>query len=624
MGDVLLPGNRHMSVCWWEPTKDKETDERYRAGALLDETASIENRQASWYELNLWNSTLYTNRVLPGFRWGAMEAQQELWPTNLRTENLIQSIGMAMMSKASTSPLKPTPTPHGKSWKIERAVRMMDQFLMGVWRQTKSEDACVTMFNDAYQSGLGAVRVGFDKKKKRLEVSSIFYDCIVIDNRECSNRGEPRTVRIRECLPRATIEARYGVDLDAHEKYTVDREVGDGWDIIVEAYRRPDANGKGGRHTIACAGKLLVDEKWDHEWIPIVFLHWMDRVSGFFTQGGVEQVLPFQLRQNDLNDDIAESQDVACRARLSMHANSYIDDSQWDNKAGRILLHSGEAPQPIVWPSNLSELYSERDRNRSSAYFFMGISEMFAGADLPPQVRLDSSAGVREMQNMEDSRHLRLWVRFEEARLLVGQTIIWVLSLYNEASEYKATYNAGYRGASTANIPFDAVRMLTDDQYTWTLEATPMHLMAPAVRREALRDAASRGLIDQDSAEARRMLGVPNLERIEDLELASRDDILRHIDIILDGRYEPPTELTNCTLGIKVFTANYHRLKGYEDIEEGDPILQAHIKWIATAATIQIAAVSPTQPVPFAPTQGVAGTSSATIPMSWQQGSGVG
>jgi hypothetical protein len=108
------------------------------------------------------------------------------------------------------------------------------------------------------------------------------------------------------------------------------------------------------------------------------------------------------------------------------------------------------------------------------------------------------------------------------------------------------------------------------------------------------------------------MEGHPNLERIEDLELASQDDILRHMSILEDGDFEAPTELTNCTLGIKMITANYHRLKNYEDVK--DEVLQAHIEWIVKAVSIQQVAAAPPPPTPFAPTQGMPGTNAATAP----------
>jgi len=594
-------------IVWYAPTEnplDPAEDKALRAGVLLQETAAIEQRQSSWHELNLWNSTLYTNRVLPGFRWGELEADEELWPTNLRTENLVEEIGEAFLSKAASSPLKPTLVPHGNSWKVERAVRLLDNFLFGTWRQTAAEDACTLMFRDAYMSGLGWTRVAFDAGK--LHVESVFFDNVIIDNRECVNRAPPRTYRLRQCLPRADIEERYDVRLDKYD-YHPQRPTADGWAIIVEVWRLPNAFGIGGRHCVASCGQMLVDEEWKHPWVPLVPFHWVDRTSGYFTKGGVEQCVPYQVIQNELNDAIKASMDIRCRPRLLVHANSMIDVSQWDNQAGRFLMWSGTQPEPFVWETELAELLGERDRNRERAFGAVGTSEMFASAEIPNQVRLDSSAGVREFRNMEDARHLRLWTNFENARLQVARTILNVLATSKGADAFKAVYHPPGARAQAKTIEWEAVKTLTTEQYSWTLEATPLSMMSPAARREALRDNASRGQGDTD--ESKRIIGAVNLEWIEELEMAAADDILRHISIMEDGDFEAPTELTNTTLGVRKVTANYHRLRAYDDVPA--KILENHIAWIVKAVAIQQAAIAPPQPVPFAPTQGMPGTSAA-------------
>ncbi len=148
------------------------------------------------------------------------------------------------------------------------------------------------------------------------------------------------------------------------------------------------------------------------------------------------------------------------------------------------------------------------------------------------------------------------------------------------------------------------------------MNAIPLSQMSPAVRREVLRDFSSRGLIKQGTDEARRMESNPNLERIEDFELISGEDIDGHLEELEDGGYRRPTELTNLSLGIQKVTSNYQRLMRYEDVTEDMPMMRSHIKWIVAAASIVAsAAQQPPQGtmVPMQPTQGMAGTSSATM-----------
>lgn len=607
---------------WYAPNKSDLDDERNRSVALVDECSRIEQRQASWHELNLWNATLFCNRELPGFRWGALAAERELWPTSLRTENLVERIGESMLSRACSSPLRPTLVPHGMSWRTERAVRLLDNFIEGVWRQTKAEEACVLAFLDAFISGLALVKVGYDRKKNALQVEPVFFDNLVVDTRECTNRAAPRTWRIRQVVPIAQVEARYGVTLDAEmvkRQYVDYRQVGEGWTVIVEAHRLPDANGKGGWHAVACAGQMLVDEPWKHDWVPYADMHWQDPLSGYFTKSGVEQLVPFQVRQNDLNDAIELSQDIACRPRLLSHANSMIDTEQWDNEAGRILTYAGQPPVPFQWPTNLEELYRERERNRAAAFSFMGVSEMTAMADLPQQVRLDSSAGVREARNMEDSGHLRLWTRFEHLRLDVARLMLNVLASEKGAAEFQAVYHpGGARRFGAKIIPYEAVRDLEADQYSWSLEADSAASTSPAARRELLSTWAARG--QGDTGETQRMQGNSNLEWIEECEMSSFDDVHRHIWLMEQGEYEQPVETTNLVYGIPKVIGNMHRLKCFEEYRDGDKelaaIVERHNDWIVAAMSIQEAATmqAPQQMVPFAATQGMPGTNASLSP----------
>jgi hypothetical protein len=618
------------TVHWYdEPDPSIYDHEMKRAAALLQETSAIEQRQGNWYELNRWNAILLTNRDLPGFAWGC-NYQSDMGPVDLRSENLIENIGEAHVSKASSSPMKPTPVPTGRSYKVERAVRKLDQFQFAVWRQAKSEEAAVQAYLDAYCSGIGCVRVAFDPKGKALKNEAVFFDNLVIDDRECANRTLPRTYRIRQVVPISGIESAYGCKLEKRkQRYHMNRDIGDGYEVVVEAWRLPGPDGTGGAHMVACDGKVLFYEKWTHNWVPLAFFHWQDPISGFHPKSGVEQLVPYQIRQNELNDTIQAQHDIAARVRWLAHANSSIDLSQWDNVEGRILMYAGIKPEPFpVDLSHLQHLYQERERNRASAFSFMGISEAFAQADLPQGVRADSSAGMREMFNAEDRRHLRRWKRFEQLRLEIARLNLLVLSTEQGAEAYSVLYFAPGGKASAKKIPYEAVKTLTEDQYSWSFEATPLSMMQPAARRELLRDWSSRGMGDQ--GEEHRMMGGLNLERLEELEMASYDDILRHLDV-LEGdedrppAYEPPTEITNLTYGIKKVQANLLRLLNYDDVPP--EIIENHYLWIQAAVAIQQAAVAQQMQAeqamtPMMPTQGVAGTNASQAPRTLIQNMG--
>lgn len=621
----MIPGDS--GIRWHQPT-DLIDDAAQRATALIQETASIEQYQSTWHQLALWNAVLYGNRQLTGYNWGAaQDASIELMPQHLGPENIIAEIGDSMVAKASASPMKPTPVPHGASWKVEQAVREVDKLMVATWRATESEDACVRAFLDAYISSVGAVVDYYDESKQSLCAEPLFFDQLVIDNRECVGRREPQTIRIRRVLPIATIEGRWGVKLDNTDRKYVDyRDIGEGWDVVVEAFRLPDAKGPG-RHTTATRGRMIADEPWDESWIPVELFTWGDRLSGLFGPSGVEQLVPYQEKQNELNDVIHKSQDITSVPRMLRHANTQLNMDEWDNEAGRFITFTGQPPTPLNWPTNLTDLYQERERNKAAAYSHMGMSEMFANQDMPQGMRFDSSAAIREVLNMGDARHLRLWTRFQGFKLRVAKMHMRVLGR-KPKNDYAPVYQSRRAGRSR-KIPYAALKVLTDDDYSWTLDADSMATTLPASRRETLRDFSSRGMADP--AQARRFESNADLERIEQLSLSSYDDIDRHIGLMMQGEYEEPDgDLTNIDAGLVAVLANLHYIRCFDDDTEERSLtkaIQLHVQWLAAAAAIkteqqqaaqqaamqqaaQMAAVQngPGQTASFAPSQNVPGS----------------
>lgn len=599
------------------PPEQRKAIQRERAALMVNHTARIEERQYAWHQLNLWNSALYNNRQLVGFRWGAdINDQAELWPINLRTENLVENIGQSMVAKAASSPLKPTLVPHGASWKTARAVKTGDRFVYGLWKQTHAEEACLQMFNDAYTSGLGCLQVHVDGDKVCVE--PVFFDNIVIDNRECANRALPRTVRLRKVVHIDALKAMWPKDVEGDtigsttRKYLNNRPQGKEWEVVIEIYRRPDKGKKNGYHAIIACDQIIFEEVWKEDWLPLVFFHWQDRQSGFFVKSGVEQVMPYQLRSNELNDVIEENQRISCQAGMMAPAATEFDWSQWKSEAGRVVLYNGMEPKPLEIPTNLAELYAERQRNKEACYSHMGLNEMFSMADFAPSVRFDSSAGLREARNMEDARHLRLWLGYERARLELARCLLRMVGQLgkDDFSVIYKPYGASFAGTE---VQWKDIKHLNEQDYEWEMAPGSLAQMSPAARRENLQAKISRGQDQQGIGQDGQMVTQPDLELIERMELASEEDIERHIELLESGKYEPPGLMTNKVKGMMMITANYHRLRRYKDLEEDDPIILNHERWIVQAAAKQKEAMmmqQPQQMVPFAPTQGVAGTNS--------------
>lgn len=581
-----------------------------RAKALVKETQEIEERQRIWHELNLMNASFYFNRELPGFHWGQpdLNAEEQLYPSNLVTENLVKSVGDSMISKASSSPLMPTGVPRGASFKTRKLIRKMNKWLRGTWKQLKCEDLAVRALIDAFVCGIGVIKV--DYTEGGLTAESVFFDNIIVDNRESANRGPTSTYRIRSIVSRKAVEATYGEVLGdgglgkVEGRHVTYRDTAEGYVALVEAWRLPMGK-KPGRHVVACGDKLLVDEPWDMPWAPLLIMHWEDSGCGFLGPSGVEQVIPYQAKLNDINERIEDAQELTVNPRLLVQAGSKIDVNNFDNQPGRIVMYTGVEPKPLIWPAVPVEFYNERERVRQSCLEFFGLSQMSSQGVLPQGVRLDSSRALNEARSMEDSRFLRLWTRFEAFRMELADMLVNVM-IHDPSgeTEHVTSWGAGGR-ARTESIKWSDIQELQKDTFSWSMEALPASYFSPAVQQDRLDSATGEGLTGPD--EKRNFVGQPDLERLEELEMASVMDIFRHIDLLEDGIIESPDEITNLIYGIPKVTYNALDLKGYDDVP--DDVMTAHYEWLAIARGIQTMAVNdPTMQAPGpGPAQGMGG-----------------
>lgn len=580
--------------CWYEPGDPvaagytKEAWDAMRARDLMDDTARVETKQRTWHETNLWNATLFSNRELPGFHWGLEPVEHELFPSNLVTENLVLSIGETLLSKACSTPIRPTLVPRGTGFETRRLVRRLNKWQYGTWRQMRMEDLAVRAFLDAFISGKGVIKI--DRDDDGLCAESIFFDDLVIENQESAHRAPPTKWRIRYMAPRATVEKRFNIRLDDAEVrkgYNVEyRAAGPGWVPVVEAW-----DTENDRHVVAVPGALPVDREWTDPFPGILVFSWQEALSGYLGATGVETVVPYQIRQNELNEVIRDVQDLVSRPRLLSHSGSQFDQAQVDNLVARIWTYTGIEPKPLQWPSALNDLYAERERNKQECFGDFGMSQMTAQGDMPDNFRYDSSAAVREAEIKADRRFLRLWTAFERFRLDMARRLIHVMTKGGSGAEHSTVWFAGGK-AHAEEITWSEVAGLEEDHYTWTLDAVPESASSVAARRDIIESRSLSGRLNPEYD--KDMVRTPDLDAMEEAETAACDKIDWHIDEMENGRYHPPDPFDNLAYGLPRVVGNYNVLTTLKRVPAR--VLAFHLRWVRTA----LALINP-QPAPAGP-----------------------
>lgn len=572
---------------WWEPAKEKdEHTVKSRAKSLVETVKALENSQRGAHEQNLWNARLYSNRELAHFDWGhGVFYNTSLSPVSLLGENLCLSIVDTLVARIGKQRAKVTVQPVGASFKVQKQCRRLDKWLWGEFQRLKVYHLTTQVFRDACVFGFGVLKVDVDEDGK-VRVRRVFPDDFIVDQMEFVNGDGARHAYERKCRRIDEVEAEYGLEPGTvqgeAQGYLDYRQPGRGHCIVVEGYRTATEHEQG-RHYIAVDGIELLDEPWEHKWLPYVWYHYNDPLSGFYYPSVVEQVTPFQIRLNEINEVIRDAQDLMARPRIFVAEGSRVTGMDLDNKVGRVIKYTGVMPEAVTWSANNPELLNERERLIKATYEQFGIMPMAAQGKLPNQARLDSSAALQEAITIGDDRQADAMQRFEDFHLELARLMIRVMGAMGGVGGTggETVWFSGGRRSRAETIKWSEID-LDDNGYTMSLGAASVFTMTPAARTDKIEGWMAKGLISQE--QYWQLIDSPDLETEISLQDAARDDIKRVIELLEDGKYESPQPYQDLINGVEMVSKALLRLKDYEDVEPEVP--ENMIKWVAMAREV--------------------------------------
>lgn len=578
---------------WWEepdPAADERHQDTARATSLWNAVRDLEDVQRTVHEQYLWNARLYSNRELADFDWGhGSRFAASLSPVSLLGENLVLSVVDTIHALVGKNRVKATPIPKGASYKVHRTASRLDRWLQGEWDRECVQDKLNLLLLDGLIFSYGVVKVTRHPEKDRgVCLGVVMPDNFMVDQAESAvTSGAPLQAYERRCMPVEAVEAEYG--LEAGSLSTGDlggwldhRSPGRGWCVVVEGTRRAVEHGRRkipGRRMVAVSGRVLVDEPYTSCHLPYVWFHPVQAPGrGFYRAAVVEQVLPYQVRLNEINEVIRDAQDLCARPRLLVAEGSRVNPQDLDNLIGRIIKFTGQAPVPLEWNAVSGELYAERDHQVRACFEQFGLSQLAAQGRLPGGARLDSSAALQEATSITDDRLATMIMRWESFQLDVAKAALRVM--HESGDDAVTTWTAGGR-AMAEEIRWSEVS-LEDNAYTLTLGAASVFSLTPSARRDRLEAMRAQGLPDDVYWD---MYGHPDLETIESTRAAGMRDLRRVVEDLEDGKFTAPDALQDLVSGVEYVNRAYLRLRSqFKDVPTRTLI--GFVKWISMARAI--------------------------------------
>lgn len=584
------------SVNWWKAkTKTELSNSVLDTASFLKEQQNYRWRQASIH------ARMYGNMPLASFAGstlGKLDRNNNL-PIDRPTMNVVQSCVDTLVSRIGQSKPKPTFLTDAASYKQRSLAKQLNNFVAGEFYQTDAYKIGEDVLRDASILGSGCIKiVETDDHKVKLE-RTLATELLVDAND--AFYGSPRNMYQFKLVDRSVVSELFAnersriqqaeqayPDANADSQKTMSDQI-----MLVEAWHLPSSKtANDGRHVIACSSGVLLDEEYDKDGFPFVFLHYSPRMVGFWAQGLAEQLTGTQIEINKLLVTISKSISLVGVPRVFVEDGSRVVKSHLNNEVGAIVTYRGTKPEYEVAPSVHPELYQQLQRLVDYAYQQSGISALAAASQKP--AGLNSGEAIRNYDDIQSDRFATLNKRYDDMYVKLAYKVI---DLAKDIALRDGKYQTVYPNKDgTKEIDLPAAKLLDDPFVIQCFESSSLP-RDPAGRLQKVTEMMQAGIIDMK--EGRRLLNYPDIEQSDKLASAAQERIYKMLDeIVEDGKFTPPDPYTDIAAALQS-VGQYYNLYTACGLEENKAEMlrdwQTQVIMLQTAMQPPMPAVDPAQ-----------------------------
>jgi hypothetical protein len=551
---------------WWKaPTQAEAAAQLLSTAAFLKETQNYRQRQTAIY------ARLYGNMPLMSFigsNMSKMDQNQGL-PTDRPTFNIVQSVIDTKVARIAQSRPAPVFLTDNGNYKERNLAQKLNSFILGEFYQTKTYEKAAKILRDASVTGTGCIKV-YESEDNKVSLERVLLTELLIDPNEAIY-GDPRQLYQLKLVDRTVLieqmGSKYRSIIERAENAYPDnssdssKTVADLVMVVEGWHLRSGKNSKDGRHTIACSAGIILDEDYDKDKFPFVFLHDSDRLLGFWSQGAAERLMGTQLEINSILFTISKAIKLVGVPRVFVEDGSKVVSTSFNNDVGSIVKYRGTKPIYEVAPCVPEEMYAQLQRLIQYGYQQEGVSEMSASSQKP--AGLNSGEAIRSYDDISTDRMATLSRKYDNFFIDLAYAIIdKAIDIAKEQGSYQTVFP---NKDSTKTIDLPNIEMLKDPFVIQCFNSSSLP-RDPAGRMEKVTEMMQSGMISLK--EGRRLLDFSDLSQIEKLANASEERIFQILDkIIDDGDYTPPDPFLDLALA-QDLTTQYINLYGSSKLEE--------------------------------------------------------
>ena len=593
---------------WWEQTKDIHEDVFSAVTTLAEDQNYRAKDNLSWLRL-------FSNVNASGLNSDSYSRRSGTRADDV-TLNIVHSMCTTVTSKIAKNRPKVTFLTSGGDWSLKRKAKLLDKFVNGQFYATDIYTTAPKVFLDATVFGTGVMKIYQDGE--RIVAERVFPNEVISDDAE-SFYGKPRQMFQRKIVSREVLLAAYPefekeiLNASKAETNNSGESVTSNQVECVEAWHLASKKGSpDGKHCIVLDSCTLLDEPYDKDFFPFVFIRWTENLLGFWGQGLAEQLLGVQVEINKLLNRIQEQMHLAT-PKVFIETGSKISKAHINNEVWGVIEYTGTKPDFHVPRTATGEVFSHLDRLFGRAYEVAGISEMAAQAKKP--AGLDSGVAIREFSDIQSERFMLVAQAYENLFLTAARQMI---DIARDIEEQGNTYEVISHGDKyIERINWKDID-LEEDQYVMQIYPTALLSTTPAAKLQTIQEMAQTGLLNP--TEARALLDYPDLEAVNQLATAFIDDVDLLIEEMIEkGRYHPPETFSNLEFAIQRVQSAYLRAKIDKVPEERLELLRRYmddaIRVIQTQQMAQQATQQAMAPMEGAPAPGGGAPAPGAPPM---------
>ena len=390
---------------------------------------------------------------------------------------------------------------------------------------------------DCRMWGAAFLKVDVDVSKKKIEVTRILCDEVVVDDNELNAGATPLHLGIRIFVNRDVMVDKYKDNKEAVSAIMRAPPSSNGCyfgseidctDVIVlrEAWALPVGD-ETGRHVLSVGGYAFVDEEYDRDHFPVARLVFNDMSTGWFGQGMPEQVIGL-LRSLDFQySAIDENHRRAAWPRIGIMKGSNVNPNSLADVSNGIYTYTGTPPK-FDFPESASQgQYAWVQILRNAIKERFRLNDQVASGQKP---KFTSGIAIEKEDEVNDEAHVDLMQHLEDFIEQIGVLVI-------EAAEVSKP-TVRLPGRTTQEIKWSDVK-IAESSYSLRVFKISQMSQSAAMKQQQIDTWFAEGSITR--AIKMRLEQVPDIDGYQNLANASLDYIDTVLDmIVFDEGYEPP------------------------------------------------------------------------------------